>query len=414
MNKLNLLLRGPVLSSSGYGSHTRDILFSLRSMNLFNIKIDSCLWGMTPLDALNDYDEFHIWIKENIITEIKEQPDVYVSITVSNEFTPIGKINIGISAISETTIVNSDLISGCNLMDLIIVPSTYTRDILYQTVYNEIDKNTGVLIKQHRIEKPVAVLFEGFNEKIFNNVQDDSLQLDIKEDFAFLFVGNWLKGSLGQDRKDVGMLIKCYVEAFKNHVKKPALILKTTSGVFSVSDREYIINKIKTIVGDVDLPIYLLYGNLTDTEMNSLYNNPKIKSMVSFTKGESFGRPLLEFSITGKPIITSNWSGVKDFLPLDKSILLGGELTEIDESAVDYFLIKNSKWFTVNYNEAIEVLKIVYSDYDNFLKNSEELRIENTEKFSLSKMTESLTTMVKQLINSPKRIELDLPILNKI
>ena len=89
-------------------------------------------------------------------------------------------------------------------------------------------------------------------------------------------------------------------------------------------------------------------GFLTDEEMNQLYNHPKIKSMITLTKDDGFGRPLLEFSMTGKPIIASNWSGHKDFLPMDKAIMLGGKLTQVHESAVDDFILKDSKWFTSN------------------------------------------------------------------
>ena len=49
--------------------------------------------------------------------------------------------------------------------------------------------------------------------------------------------------------------------------------------------------------------IYILHGDLSDEEMNSLYNHHKVKAMVSLTKGEGFGRPLLEFSVVGKPIV---------------------------------------------------------------------------------------------------------------
>jgi hypothetical protein len=46
--------------------------------------------------------------------------------------------------------------------------------------------------------------------------------------------------------------------------------------------------------------VYLLHGEFTDEEMNSIYNHSKVKAMVSLTKGEGFGRPLLEFSLTQK------------------------------------------------------------------------------------------------------------------
>jgi glycosyltransferase involved in cell wall biosynthesis len=299
-------------------------------------------------------------------------------------------------------------------MDMIITTSNFSKEVLLSTVYNENDKNTNRLIKQHRIDKPINVLFEGVDKKIYNNNVNDTFKLDIEEDFAYLFVGHWLKGSIGQDRKDVGMLIKCFANSFKDEIDKPALILKTSSASFSVKERENLINRIQKIVGDDKVPVYLLFGDLKDEEMNDLYNHPKVKAMVSITKGEGFGRPLLEFTMTGKPVIASNWSGHKDFLPMDYAAMIGGKLTDVDVSAQDNFIIKDSKWFTANYDEFIHVLKLVKSNYDEFLIKSEKLRIMNSEKFTLDKMKELLKSYMEPHSIISKQINLMLPKLNKI
>jgi glycosyltransferase involved in cell wall biosynthesis len=415
MMKPVLLFRGPVKTRSGYGSHSRDLLQSLYEMNLFDIKIDSCPWGNTPSTALNENNEFHKWIENNIVTHIDSNPDVYIQVTVPNEFQKMGRINIGITAGIETTVAPKEWIDGCNKMDLVITTSKFSRDVLLSTVYNENDKTTGKLVSQHRINKPIEVLFEGADISIYNN-KFNGLNFDIKEDFAYLFVGHWLKGKLGQDRKDVGMLIKCFCESFKDEENKPALILKTSSATFSVKERENFRKKIESHVSGYKNPpsIYLLFGDLTDKEMNELYNHPKIKSMVSITKGEGFGRPLLEFTMTGKPVIASNWSGHKDFLPMDKSVMIGGTLTDVDDSAIDSFIIKGSKWFTANYNELIQVLKLVKTDYDNFLNRSEKLREDNVNNFSLEKMRIKFENILTPFITQPKEHKLVLPKLDKI
>lgn len=415
MSKPTLLFRGPVKTRSGYGAHSRDLLESLYLMNMFDIKIDSCMWGSTPMTALESNNTFHKWIEENIITSLNEVPYIYIQVTVPNEFKRMGKFNIGVTAGIETTIAPKDWVDGCNNMDLVIATSKFSRDVLLSTVYNENEHNTGKLVKQYRIEKPIEVLFEGVNPLVYNN-KYENFDLDIKEDFAFLFVGHWLKGNLGQDRKDVGMLIKCFANSFKDSEVKPALILKTSSANFSIKERESFRKKISDLVKDISNPpsIYLLFGELTDSEMNQLYNHPKVKSMVSITKGEGFGRPLLEFTMTGKPVIASNWSGHKDFLPMDNAIMLGGSLTEVDESAVDTFILKGSKWFTANYNEVVEVFKLVYKDYDSFLSKSELLRVNNLEKFSLEKMKDKFKDILTPYVSVPKETKLVLPKLKKI
>jgi len=358
--KPTLVFQAPVATRSGYGDHARDLLHSLYKLDKFEIKVISTRWGATPMDALNYDNEFHKWIVDNIIQKPEQKPDVYIQVTVPNEFQPLGHYNIGITAGIETTHCALDWIHGCNRMDLIITPSEHAKKSLVDTVYNEQDNKTKQLIAQHRIQKPVEVLFEGFDENDFGTeVVAHISELDeVKEDFAFLFVGHWLKGDLGEDRKNVGMMIKTFAMAFKNEKVKPALILKTSTAGFSIMDRERLVSKIRETLGKdyKSVPVYLLHGDLTSAQMNGLYEHPKVKAMINFTKGEGFGRPLLEFSLTGKPVIVSNWSGHLDFLK-SGAVLLEGELKEVHESAADNFLLKEAKWFNVNVSKSLPVIK---------------------------------------------------------
>ena len=413
--KPTLVFQAPIATRSGYGDHARDLLHSLYKLDKFEIKVISTRWGNTPMDALNYDNEFHKWIVDNIIPQVQQKPDIYIQVTVPNEFQPVGAYNIGITAAIETTHCALDWIQGCNRMDLIIVPSEHSKDSLVKTMYNEADNNTKQIIKQHKIEKPVEVLFEGFNENFGTDHVAHVSELDeIKEDFAFLFVGHWLRGDLGEDRKNVGMMIKSFAMAFKNEKVKPALVLKTSSAGFSVMDRENTIKKIKDVLGsDYDsVPVYLLHGDLTETQMNGLYEHPKVKAMLNFTKGEGFGRPLLEFSLTGKPIIVSNWSGHLDFLK-SGAVLLEGELKLVHESAADQFLLKESSWFNVNISKALVVIKDVYKNYDKYKTASFQLGKQNKQNFSLEKMTKLFDGILNQYgiytKTQPKFQQLQLP-----
>jgi glycosyltransferase involved in cell wall biosynthesis len=414
--KPTLVFQAPIATRSGYGDHSRDLLHSLYKLDKFEIKVISTRWGQTPMDALNYDNEFHKWVVDRIIPQITDKPDVYIQITVPNEFQPLGGYNIGITAAIETTHSPLDWVHGCNRMDLIIVPSEHSKKSLVDTVYNEADNNTKQLIAQHRIQKPVEILFEGFDEMDFGT--DDFqyvTELDaIKEDFAFLFVGHWLRGDLGEDRKNVGMMIKTFAMAFKNEKVKPALVLKTSFAGFSVIDRENTIKKIRELLGKdyKSVPIYLLHGDLTPSEMNGLYEHPKVKAMLNFTKGEGFGRPLLEFSLTGKPVIVSNWSGHLDFLK-EGAVLLDGELKEVHESAADQFLLKEAKWFNVNISKALTSIKDVYKNYDKYKKESIKLGKNNKKIFGLEKMTEGFNEILSRydIYNKiqPKFQQLQLP-----
>ena len=397
--KPTLVFQAPIATRSGYGDHARDLLHSLYKLDKFEIKVISTRWGNTPMDSLNYDNPFHKWIVDSIIPKVEQKPDIYIQVTVPNEFQPIGHYNIGITAAIETTHSPLDWVHGCNRMDLIIVPSEHSKKSLVDTVYNEADNNTKQLIAQHRIQKPIEILFEGFDEMDFGT--DDVVnvtELDaIKEDFTFLFVGHWLRGDLGEDRKNVGMMIKSFAMAFKNEKVKPALVLKTSSAGFSVIDRETTIKKIKDVLGKdyKSVPVYLLHGDLTPAEMNGLYEHKKVKAMLNFTKGEGFGRPLLEFSLTGKPILVSNWSGHIDFLK-QGTVLLEGELKPVHESAADQFLLKESQWFNVNISKALVAMKDVYKNYDKYKTESSKLGKHNLAKFSLTKMTEGFDTILNQ------------------
>jgi hypothetical protein len=428
-NKPTLVFQAPVATRSGYGDHARDLLYSLYKLDKFNIKIISTRWGVTPMDALDYNNSFHKWIVDNIVNQLTEQPDIFVQVTVPNEFQPIGYYNIGITAGIETTVCAIDWIHGCNKMDLIITPSEFSKNTLVGTQYNEADKRTNQIVAQHRITKPVEVLFEGFDEDVFGTDAVKTIDcLDgVKEEFAFLFVGHWLRGDIGEDRKNVGMMIKTFAMAFKNEKVKPALVLKTSSAAFSVRDREYIFKKIKQALGEDygKVPVYLLHGDLSMYEMNGLYEHPKVKAMLNFTKGEGFGRPLLEFSLTGKPIIVSGWSGHLDFLK-EGAILLEGELKAVHDSAADQFLLKEGQWFNVSVTKALQIIKDVYANYDKYKPNAQKLAAYNKQNFSLSKMTESFDKLMQNYsiynkvqpkfkkIELPKLKKIELPKLNKV
>jgi hypothetical protein len=419
MNKPLLVYQAPVFTRSGYGDHARDILRSLFKMNKYDVKVVPTRWGNTPQNQVDSSTEFGRQVLANVVTQVDRKPDIFIQMSVANEFEPKGNFNIGITAGVETTILPKEFIDGGNKMDLVIVPSEFTKRLFTSTVYQEKNKDTGQIIREHRYTKPVETLFEGVNTDVYSKSTTLSELDKLETDFNFLFVGHWLKGDLGQDRKDVGMVIKTFATVFKYlpKDKRPGLILKTSSAGFSVIDRENIREKIDNILkpfGD-DLPsVYLLHGDLTDEEMSSLYHHSKIKAMISFTKGEGYGRPLAEFCMTGKPILVSGWSGLVDFLPKEHTVYLEGQLTNVHESAADQFLLKESQWFTVNYSDAANKLYKVYNEYDSHLKQSQGLKENINKNFTLEKMDEVFVQIMDRYVkDTPKVVPFNLPKLNK-
>ena len=380
-NKPFLLFQGPVRSRSGYGDHTRDLLKSLIDMDLFEIKIAATTWGTCPETELTKNTPINNLLTSMILNtvELKKQPDVYINCSIPSEWNPVGKYNIGITAGIETTICDASWIEGCNRMDLIIVPSNHAKNVFANTVFDKLNTKTGEKLGSLKLEKPIEVLFEGADTNIFKQLSTPNESVNeqlkqIKEQFCFLYVGHWLDGKIGHDRKDTGMLVKTFIESFKGKKNAPALILKTSSATFSIIDRDIILRKIAEIkIGmGSNLPsIYVLHGDLSPEEINGLYNHPKVKAHISFTKGEGFGRPLLEASLSGKPVIASGWSGQTDFLDREHSVLLPGTLKEVHKTAVWNGVInKGSSWFYVDYQNAKRIMRDVYKSYKNYIPGS--------------------------------------------
>jgi glycosyltransferase involved in cell wall biosynthesis len=348
-----------------------------------------------------------------------------MQVTVPNEFQKLGKFNIGVTAGIETTICDASWIEGCNKMDLILASSEHAKKVFESTEYQRIDQNTKQNIGNVKLTTPVEVLFEGirldkFKKEYTSEPNIENLFKDIKEEFCFLFVGHWLPGAFGEDRKNVSGLIKTFYESFKNKQNAPALILKTSGGALSVIDRNEMINRINQIKASVDskvLPkVYLAYGDFTEEEMNDLYNHNKVKAHVSFTKGEGFGRPLIEAAITGKPIITSNWSGHVDFLNTETSVLLPGTLTKVHKTAAwKGVLNEDSEWFSVDLNVAAGFLKDIFKNYKSYTEKSRKTYHHIKTNFSFDAMKDKLSVILdSRMPEFPKMLGLNLPKLKKV
>jgi len=217
----------------------------------------------------------------------------------------------------------------------------------------------------------------------------------------------------------VGLLVKAFFETFKNKAKKPALILKTSGGVSSYMDKAELLKKIAAIKDTVvanSLPnIYLIHGEFTDEEMNEIYNHPKVKAMVSLTKGEGFGRPLLEFSLVKKPIMTTNWSAHTEFLSKEFTTLMNGELKNLHPSVLNDWFVKEAQWFNVSPMEINHYFKDIFENYKKYQNNANRQAYKSKNEFSWEKMFEKVDqALTEHIPEFPKEIKLELPKLQKI
>jgi hypothetical protein len=415
----------PIDTYSGYGARARDFVKALYQLKKdeYDIKIMPQRWGSTPWGYINDHLEEWGFLNALLLNgQMQKQPDIWIQVTVPNEFQQVGKYNLGVTAGIETTLCHATWIEGVNRMNLTLVSSEHAKTVFQQSAFEQKD-NSGRTVNQIKLEKPVEVLFEGADLNKYFHIPDEDLDgtdlvqaLDeIKEEFCYLFVGHWLQGDIGQDRKNVGLLIKTFLETFRNKKQKPALILKMSGAGASIMDREEMLRKIDVIRSQItgELPnIYLLHGELDDQDINNLYNHGKVKAMVSLTKGEGFGRPLLEFTLSKKPLITTSWSGHTDFLFIEYVSMVGGQVTQIHPSAVvENMLIPESGWFSPDLKQVEFYLKDVYEKYPKYQERAKQQAHQSKTKFSFDEMKKLLGLYLDKI---PKQVGLTLPKLKKI
>lgn len=416
----------PIDTYSGYGARSRDLVKALIELknNEYDIKILPQRWGNCPWNFIEDHNEEWGFLSQYLLptsNQLPKQPEIWAQVTVPNEFQPIGKFNIGFTAGIETTVCAPQWIEGLNRMNINIVSSNHAKTVFETSVFEKRDNNTNNVVGHIKLEKPVEVLFEGADlTKYFPSTEKNSINLDnIKESFAYLFVGHWMQGQIGEDRKNVGLLVKLFYETFKNKKKTPALILKCSGAGASYLDRNEMLNRINQIKSQVKadtLPnIYLLHGEFSDKEVNDLYNHKKVKAMVSLTKGEGFGRPLLEFSLTKKPIITTNWSGHTDFLDSKFTTLVSGEVKQVHSSAaIKDMILQESGWFAPNTMEISQHLVNMFNNYKAYEKGAMLQYHKSKNNFSFEGMKNVLSLYLDKIPEFPKQVKLQLPKLNKI
>lgn len=424
MSKLKAVVCSPIDTFSGYGTMARSFGKALLKLKKeeWDIEFLSVRWGTTPFGALNKDNPEESEILNKIIPDgqLKAKPDIWIQISVSEEFQPIGTVNIGYSCLVETTILPGEMLEGLNRMNFNLLSSAHAKHIAQSTSWDRLDQNqrkVGTLT----LEKPSEVLFIGLDTNTFKKPETISFDLSsIKESFCFLSVGHFLPGTQNlEDRKMMGRLIKTFLETFKDKKNKPALVLKSSTGGYSHADKERtlsIINNIKKQVQGKDLPnVYLIHGELTEQELCELYSHDKIKAF-ALVGNEGYGLPYIEFSaVSGKPVITSPWSGHIDFLDKDFNVFVSGTLDKVHPTAANKYLIAEADWFKPDEKDLSNKLEDVHKNYNKYVDNGKRQGYKSRTEFTVDKMSEALDDILKKhmpVISKP--VPLSLPKLAEI
>jgi glycosyltransferase involved in cell wall biosynthesis len=398
-------LKGPILTQSGYGHHARTVYKALRSRpDLFDVYIEPISWGQTSW--LTEDDEERKEIDQHLKKTIEYINsngafDMSIQVTIPNEWDKIAPINIGVTAGIETTLISPQWIEKSRLMNKVITISNHSAEIFKNTSYRAKNNHTG-LEQEVRCSTPVEyVSYPVINTTI------EKLDLDLETKFNFLTVGQL------SPRKNMGHLVKCFIEKFKDN-EDVGLVIKATTAKTSLIDRKHTLNVFKSLVGDkkdIKCKVYLLHGYLTKEEMAGLYTHPNIKALVSTTHGEGFGLPLFEAAALGLPIAATDWSGHLDFLYMPKKQKNGKfknkhmfnrisyTLRPIEEEAVwDGILLKESMWAFPEEGSTKMAMEELYKDHGRFKKRAKDLQMWIQEEFTEKKHNEKFVNFLKDFM----------------
>ncbi len=401
--KNKVLLKGPLLTRSGYGEQARFALRSLRSReDLFEIYIQPLQWGKTSW-SVEDNEERR-WIDQTIEKTINYTQqggtfDLSIQVTIPNEFQKIASVNIGYTAGIETTKVAHEWILKCNEMDKIIVVSSHSKNVFLDTVYEAVNKQTGqeVLLKTNT---PVESV--NYPVKTFESLPE--IEINVDTSFNFLSVAQF------GPRKNLPNTIRWFVEEFRND--DVGLILKSNVAKNCLMDREVLEEQLRTLVnslGEKKCKIYLLHGDMTDEEMHSLYNHPRINAFLALPHGEGFGLPIFEAAYSGLPVVATGWSGQLDFLVDEEGknrfYNVAFDLQAVQKEVVwEGVLIENSMWAFPRESSAREQMRLCYNNGVNSAIVWDKSNL--SERFSAEKMYGQFVSEVQGQQNiEPKLVE---------
>jgi len=330
-----VLLRGPFLTNSGYGVHSRQVARWALSKPDWDVRVQTLNWGITPwiIDKNDENGLIGEIMNRTVSIEGEPQFDLSIQVQLPNEWDPrLAKKNIGITAGVETDRCNPLWIDACNRMTAVVVPSNHTKNTIL---------NSGMM------RVPIHVIPESFyDELLLDNV--DEFSHKFSTDFNFLVFGQITGTNPENDRKNLFYTLKWLFEEFKND-PNVGVILKTNSGKHTKIDSLMTEKLVKQLVSEArrsPFPkIHLMHGKMSNREMLSLMKNQTVKSLVTLTRGEGYGLPILEAAASGLPIIATGWSGHTDFLDPNAYIPVEYSINEIHKSRVDgKIFIAGSKW----------------------------------------------------------------------
>lgn len=389
-----VLLRAPLLTKSGYGVHARQIarwLFDLSDSNP-NLDIHTELLNWGDCSWYTDIYACDGLIGRCLQASSKrlEKYDITIQLQLPSEWCPeLGHYNVGVTAGIEATHCNPSWTTAIQSMDLVIVPSEFSKKSL--------------LSNNIKVTTPVVVVPESFpDEMLEQNITQTEFGFDTKFNFL-LFGQSTMGGDVQSDRKNIPLTLKWLFEEFSQN-EDVGVILKTNMGSYGGVDRmkcEKLFENYSDSIKKSAFPrFYLVHGDMDECEVLSLYKEPSVKALVSLTHGEGFGLPLLEAAACDLPVICTDWSAHTEFLNHGKFIKIDYSLSPIPETRIDnYIWCRGTKWAVADEADFKQKVRRFYEQHHVPTKNAAALGkiIRNKYNFSeISKAYSKVLTKISQ------------------
>ncbi len=383
-----VILRAPVLTQSGYGVHSRQVarwLIELADEKKIDLTIQCVPWGDTTWFVNGDAQDG--LIEKTFTYSGGEVPnaDVSFQVILPNEWANIATHNVGITAAIETDRCNPQWVTAVNHMHSVVVPSEHAKKCL---------TNTG------RPNKEIMVIPESFPDALRGT--PNLSKFDFDTDFNFLVFGQLTAAHIEDDRKNIFNTLKVLINTFKGK-EDVGIILKSNVGRSTIMDFKHIqgfLTSALTAIGHKGSPkLYLLHGNMEDEDLRDLYCHPKVKGLVTLTRGEGFGLPILEAAACGIPVVATKWSAHTDYMTRDSYLGVKYNLVEINDSRVDGDLfVKGMKWAEASEKSAAEELEKLYKYYSVFNKRAKNHQGSILESHSFESIRAQYTEQFKELL----------------
>jgi len=394
-----ILLEAPILTKSGYGEHARLIYKTLKQDKTLDVYVSPLAWGTTSWktpdqDILKAIKKCANYVHNHSSQGAQPPFDIQIRVGIPNEFEKKAPFSICVTAGIESDRVSPNwIIKTHQGIDKLIVPSEHAKEGFTRTNYEVMNQANGTKTMLS-CNSPIDVV-----PYPVKTPEGPALDIDFSTDFNFLSI------ALMGPRKNIEFMLKGFVEKFRDD-SNVGLVLKTALSRSSIIDRKQTKEKIEEFIkalGEKKCKIYLIHGDLTESEIHSLYTHPKIKAYVSTTHGEGYGLPVFEAAYSGLPIIATDWSGHLDFLSgklkgKNKKLFarVDYDLRQIQKEAVwKDILTQESKWAyprESSYKDQLEKMHTNYGMYRKWadiLKN--EIEKEYSEETVITKMRSALT-----------------------